>query len=653
MFIKKSLKMKFLVPTMALIIVGMVVSNLVSYNKSRNALMKDLEVLINSTIENSAKNLENWATDRKSDLSGWSMLDMALSSVKNGDDMTSSRDRMTAFFSNIKSIYPYYENICVADADGNIIAAANPAHVGKINVSDRSYFKESMQGNDYLSEMVFSKGTGNPIICFSKPLKNNGQILGVIFSVVDLSSFSKEYIDSVKIGEKGYGYILDHNGRVIAHPDKKLILNINVNDMDFGRKIMAQGNGYITYTYKGEEKQAAFRRIDSTGWIVSVVGNSDEVLEPVSKLRNINILITLIIVIVVGATLYFIAVSMVKPVNQVVAGLKDAAEGNGDLTKRLMVNSRDEVGELAMWFNSFIEKIQGIISEVAKNATQLTGASRTLTSISTEVSKGADQIASRAEAVTGAGEEMSNSMDSIAKSIDNSTGNINMVAAATEEMESTISDIARNAETARETTNKAVIQAGRVTGQINGLGSAALEIEKVIETITEISEQVNLLALNATIEAARAGEAGKGFAVVANEIKELARQTSEATGEIKKRVGAIQGSTKSTISEIETITKVVNNVNEIVVTIAAAIEEQTVATKEISGNVTQASMGMNDVNTSVAQGADATREIASDMSLMAFSISEMAQNSAKIRSSSVDLSSMAETLGSLVNRFKV
>ncbi len=650
---KKSLKMKFLVPTITLVIVGMVVSNLVSYQKSKNALMKELVVLLNNTLSYTVLNLETWLTDRKTDLAGWSMLGMAIDSLKNGDDTATSREKISAFFSHIKSIYPYYENICIADSSGQVVASANPAHIGTINVTDRAYFKESMKGNDFLSEMVVSKGTGKPIICFSRPLKIDGQVLGVIFSVVDLGSFSKVYIDSVKIGEAGYGYIIDYDGRIIAHPDEKLILNLNAKDLDFGRDIMAAGSGHISYTFKGVERQAAFKKIEKTGWIVVVVGNSSEILAPVANLRNINIFITIFIVVVVGLTVYFIAVSMVKPVNQVVNGLKDAAEGDGDLTKRLAVSSEDEVGELALWFNTFIGKIQDIITEVSKNASQLTGSSRTLSSISTQMSQGTVQISSRTSTVSAAGEEMSISMESIAQSTSHSTENINMVAAATEEMESTITDIAKNAEKARETTSMAVAQAGRATEQINGLGDAAREIEKVIETITEISEQVNLLALNATIEAARAGEAGKGFAVVANEIKELARQTSDATFEIKKRVGAIQSSTESTISEIEAITQVVDTVNEIVVTIAASIEEQAVATKEISGNVTQASLGISDVNSNVAQSAGVSREIASDMARISHEISEMAENSVRVRTHSEDLSNMAETLNLLVGRFRI
>lgn len=156
-------------------------------------------------------------------------------------------------------------------------------------------------------------------------------------------------------------------------------------------------------------------------------------------------------------------------------------------------------------------------------------------------------------------------------------------------MTTTINEIAQNTEKANTITGEAVSEAKGASDNVDELGSAAQEISKVTETVTEISEQTNLLALNATIEAARAGDAGKGFAVVANEIKELARQTAEATQDIKRRIEGIQDSTSGTVTKIQQISKVINDVNDIVSTIASSVEEQSVTTKEIATNVAQAS----------------------------------------------------------------
>jgi methyl-accepting chemotaxis protein len=510
-----------------------------------------------------------------------------------------------------------------------------------------------MKGNIFISDVLKSRSTGNPVIVISVPIKEGNQIKGVLFSVIDMGSFSNAFVSSIKVGETGYAYIFNHEGTVIAYPDKSQILKLNVNDFDFGPKLMAIKNGWMSYSWKGDEKIVAVRTLDRMGWTTVVGGIAEEIFRPIHKIKYINMILTLAMILVGGVMIYFITLSVIRPINHVVDGLKDAAEGEGDLTKRIIVTSQDELGELARWFNVFIEKIQKIISEVAQSAGHLAQASRGLSDISARVSDGADQASEKAASVSAAGEEMSISMDSVAQNMDQSAASINMVAAATEEMESTIAGISENTDKARSTTGNAVQQSRTASNRMNELGTAAQEIEKVVETITEISEQVNLLALNATIEAARAGEAGKGFAVVANEIKDLASQTSAATGEIKTRVEAIQGSSQSTIKEIGAIAEVVNSVNEIVSTIAAAIEEQSLATREISGNVAQASGSLNDINDNVSQSSGVARDMASDISEVTRAVTEIAQNSGEIKSNATELSRMADNLNTLVGRFKI
>ena len=364
-------------------------------------------------------------------------------------------------------------------------------------------------------------------------------------------------------------------------------------------------------------------------------------------------------IVLIGGMLIFLAVggllanAIVKPIKNVVDGLKDVAEGEGDLTKRLKIKGEDEVGDLANWFNVFIERIQRIIAEVAQNAGQLTLSAKTLSNISNQMATGAEQTSTKAGTVASAGDDMSNNMIAVAASMEEASTNMNMVSAATEEMTTTISEIASNTEKARSTTNNAVEQAAMASHQVLELGEAAKKIEQVIETITEISEQVNLLALNATIEAARAGEAGKGFAVVANEIKELAKETASATGQIRNNVEAIQTSTGGTVEEINAITEVVNSVNDIVSTIAAAIEEQSVTTRDISENVSHASQGISEVNTNVTQSSTAAGEIAVEIADVTMAAGQMSDSSAQVNQSANELSGLAQTLNDMVALFKV
>lgn len=361
----------------------------------------------------------------------------------------------------------------------------------------------------------------------------------------------------------------------------------------------------------------------------------------------------LIFTVAVVLLMFWMQRGIVQPVVRTSEMLRDIAEGEGDMTRRLDAASKDEIGDMARWFNLFIEKIQDVIRGISASAQSLASSSANLSSISSQMSSGTADMSSRAGGVAAAAEEMSANMNSVAAATEEAATNMGLVASATEQMTSTVAEIARNMEKARNITGEAVADAKSASADIDALGHSAQDIGKVTETITEISEQTNLLALNATIEAARAGEAGKGFAVVANEIKELARQTAEATREIRGKIEGIQRSTQGTVTRIQGIGRVIGEIDGIVSTIATAAEEQSVTMREIASNVAQAAQGIQEVTRNVSESSAVSGEIARDIAGVNQAAGEMADGSNLVKMNAGELSRQSEELRALVGRFKV
>ncbi|MDH4317466.1 MAG: methyl-accepting chemotaxis protein [Desulfobulbaceae bacterium] len=372
--------------------------------------------------------------------------------------------------------------------------------------------------------------------------------------------------------------------------------------------------------------------------------------------RSVRLLLILqVLFLFIGGVFTAFAVISIRSITRRLQRADAFAEvfGSGDLRAVSGITGEDELGKIGSSLDAMAKHLREMMVKISGNAVLVDSNSGNLLEIAGNLSAGSADVSSRSESVATAAEEMSSNMNSVAAAVEETSTNVSIMAKAVSELVGTIGKISSDTETARKITENAVNQSQRASERINELGGAASEIGKVTESITDISSQTNLLALNATIEAARAGEAGKGFAVVANEIKELAKQTADATDDIRKKVDAIQSSTSATVSEMSAITDVVNQVNDIVKNIASELEGQSVTTKEIESNITQASEAVREVTENVSQSSAVAGEVAGDIAEVNMESKAIIGSSEELAKSARELNVLAGELTSLMKQFTV
>ncbi|MEA1922235.1 MAG: methyl-accepting chemotaxis protein, partial [Pseudomonadota bacterium] len=302
------------------------------------------------------------------------------------------------------------------------------------------------------------------------------------------------------------------------------------------------------------------------------------------------ILLLAILALVSGiAIIFLITRNVLKQLGGDPSQIADVAKSiaDGNLKIEFKTQGKKRIEGVYKDMEVMSKNLRRIFTDIAGGAEQIADSAHELLENSKAMSHGAEQTADKSNLVAAASEEMSTNMNTVAAAMEETTTNTNMVASSSEEMSSTISEISENTSRVDQAVRNSVTQAQNASERVAELEKSAFEINKVTEVISGISSQTNLLALNATIEAARAGEAGKGFAVVASEIKALAGQTAAATEEITKEINAVQQSTQVTTKDIREIGTTINEVSEMITTISAAVEEQSVTTREMAGSVAQ------------------------------------------------------------------
>ncbi len=593
------------------------------------------------------------------------------------------------FFTHYKERYGYYD-LFLLNPDGYCFYSVAQEADYQTNLLTGKY-EDSNLGDlvrkvldskkfEFVDFAPYAPSNGDPAAFIAQPvLGTNGQVQAVVALQMPLDQINEIMDVSIGLGETGETILVgpDYLMRSdsLRDPANHSVVNSFKNpatgkvDTEATRAVHEKGESGVLEDmtdYVGNEVLLAYAPVDVFGqtWCLNAKIDMAEAFAADARIEGIanssgNTLAAWVVGLIVVVGLVVVTVGLItargitKPLNNTVALLKDIAEGEGDLTKRLDDSRKDELGAMAKWFNTFVGKLQGIIRDIAANAQTLTSSSTEMSATATQLAGGAEETTNQSNTVASAAEELSINMTNMAASAEQMTGNVKTVASAVEEMTASINEIAKNAEQASTVASGAAQLAEVSNTNIGHLGDAADEIGKVIETIQDIAEQTNLLALNATIEAARAGDAGKGFAVVATEVKELAKQTADATEDIRGRIEGIQHSTGKAVESIGQISEVIGQVNDVSQMIASAVEEQSITTKEIAQNITQTSDAATTVSTGVTESATATQEITRNITGVDAAAKQTAQGASQTQDAGAALSKLGDELQTLVGQFQI
>ncbi|TLX65016.1 chemotaxis protein [Stutzerimonas nosocomialis] len=498
----------------------------------------------------------------------------------------------------------------------------------------RGWYKAASAAQDTIvTEPYVAASSGKLVITVATPVRQRSAFIGVAGADIDLGSVSAT-INSLDFGGHGHAFIVGADGKILVHPNAALQLKTLAEAYPGATPRIV--DGLQEFELGGKTQLISFTRVTgvpSADWYVGLVLDKDTAFSMLSEFRTSALIAMVIAVVIIIALLGMLIRVLMQPLLLMGRAMHDIAEGEGDLTKRLVIHDNDEFGALGMSFNRFVERIHGSIREVASATSQVNEVALRVVSASNASLHNSEEQSTRTNSVAAAINELGAAAQEIAQN-----------AATASHHSSDARSLAEEGQQVVDRTIRAMqqlsAQISDSCGNIETLNANTVNIGQILEVITGISQQTNLLALNAAIEAARAGEAGRGFAVVADEVRNLAHRTQDSAQQVQKmieelQVGARQAVVTMTSSQQESeasvgianqagerlgsVTQRIGEIDGMNQSVATATEEQTAVVESINVDITE----INTLNQEGVENLQATLRACSDLEQQAARLQQL------------------------------
>jgi methyl-accepting chemotaxis protein len=554
---KLGLRGKFLSTTIALILLGTLLSAGISFFLAQRMLRQIIEKQL---LQQSAATMEYIASfieNRRQDINLWSQQSSIAQTLATANESGSSDTGSYVFIKesnenlkNYQKAHPYFEEIGIAIPTGavlttSLVDVAADMATGK-TIKDKSYFQKALAGAVVVSD-VFLSDSGKPMLVIAAPVKNGSAVAGVLYGAVNLTYFTDKFIEPIKIGESGYVFLFNRDGMVISHPDKSKIMKFNIKSEEYGRHMVDQGEGLLEYSEDGNVRMASFKQDKNLGWSIVAVANVHEQMAPVRTLLQVNFGSAFIVLIIAIGVIIFLGSWVSGPIQNISQSLDQVAE------------------------------------QVSNAATQISQSSQVL-------AQGASEQASSIE-------ETSASLEELASMANHNADNAQQASILSNE--------------ARQAAANGTAAMDSLMTAMSGISQSSQEVAKVAKGIEEIAFQTNLLALNAAVEAARAGEAGRGFAVVAEEVRNLAQRASEHAKTTSTLITESRNRSGQGTRQAGEVNKELKQIFQGVEKVVGLVTEISAASKEQAQGIDQINKAVNSMDQVVQQNSASSEESAS------------------------------------------